>query len=175
MLDLSIDDFIRTSSDPRHRPGVELLWQQCASRGDFYRRRYDGLDCTGCEQFYTPAELADGRCREHGTIAEAVTEENWFFRLSTYAEPIEAAITSGQVRINPEAKANEVLSFIRSGLADISVSRPGARANGWGIPVPGDPGQVVYVWWDALANYVTALDYAAPERGTYPRWWLQGG
>lgn len=173
LLNLSNDDFIRTSSDHRHRAGVELLWRQCAARSDFYRKRYQGLYCLGCEQFYTPAELDDGRCREHGTPTEEVVEENWFFRLSRYAEAIERALTSGEVRVNPPAKANEVLSFIRSGLADFSVSRPAARANGWGIPVPDDSGQVIYVWWDALTNYITALDYASPASGVYRRWWVE--
>lgn len=173
VLNLSNDDFIRTSSDPRHRPGVELLWRQCAAQSDFYRRRYQGLYCPGCEQFYTTGELDAGRCREHGTPAERVVEENWFFRLSKYADAIEHAITSGQVRVNPGRKANEVLSFIRSGLDDISVSRPAARANGWGIQVPDDPSQVIYVWWDALTNYITALDYATPASGLYQRWWVE--
>jgi methionyl-tRNA synthetase len=173
VLQLSNDDFIRTSSDRRHRPGVELLWRQCAARSDFYRKRYDGLYCSGCEQFYPSAELDDGRCREHGTLAEHVVEENWFFRLSRYAGAVEHAMISGQVRVNPSAKANEVLSFIRSGLEDFSVSRPADRAAGWGIPVPDDPSQVIYVWWDALTNYITALDYATPANGLYRQWWVE--
>jgi methionyl-tRNA synthetase len=173
VLNLSTDDFIRTSSDPRHRPGVELLWRQCAAQSDFYRKRYEGLYCVGCEQFYRVAELDAGRCHEHGTLAERVVEENWFFRLSKYADAVERAIVSGRVRVNPVEKANEVLSVIRSGLDDISVSRPAARADGWGIAVPDDPSQVIYVWWDALTNYVTALDYATPASGHYQRWWVE--
>jgi methionyl-tRNA synthetase len=164
-LSLSFDDFIRTSADPRHRRGVELLWRRCAP--DLYRHCYEGRYCTGCEQFYAPAELVAGRCPEHGTEPEHVAEENWFFRLSRYARAVEDAIASGRVRIEPETRRNEVLAFVRSGLADISVSRPADRAGGWGIPVPGDPEQVVYVWWDALANYVTALD------GELDEWWLR--
>ncbi len=166
-LSLSFDDFIRTSADPRHRRGVELLWRRCAP--DLYRRRYEGRYCAGCEQFYEASELDGGRCREHGTEPEHVAEENWFFRLSRYADAIESAISSGRVRIEPETRRNEVLAFVRSGLTDISVSRPAARAGGWGIPVPGDPEQVVYVWWDALANYVTALDH----EDALPEWWLR--
>jgi methionyl-tRNA synthetase len=165
-LSLSFDDFIRTCADPRHRRGVELIWRRCAP--DLYRRRYEGRYCAGCEQFYTPAELVDGRCPEHGTEPEHVAEENWFFRLSRYGREIEEAIASDRVRIEPETRRNEVLAFVRSGLADISVSRPAARAGGWGIPVPDDPEQVVYVWWDALANYVTAL--ADDE---LDEWWLR--
>ncbi|BCY10874.1 methionine--tRNA ligase [Actinoplanes sp. L3-i22] len=166
-LSLSFDDFIRTSGDPRHAPGVRRLWRASAERGDFYRRDYAGRYCPGCEQFYDPAELAGGRCPEHGVVPETVTESNWFFRLSRYAGEVLAALESGRVRVEPPARRNEVLSFVRAGLTDISVSRPAARAAGWGIPVPDDPGQVVYVWWDALANYVTALDDTA-----YRTWWL---
>lgn len=165
-LDLSVDDFIRTSADPRHAPGVERLWRQTAARGDFYRRDYQGLYCQGCEQFYEPAELVDTRCPEHGTVPETVTESNWFFRLSRYTQELLAVLESQRVRIEPPARRNEVLAFVRAGLTDISVSRPAARAAGWGVPVPDDPDQVVYVWWDALANYVTAL-----ENDAYRTWW----
>ncbi|GIE99033.1 methionine--tRNA ligase [Paractinoplanes rishiriensis] len=169
-LALSFDDFIRTASDPRHAPGVIALWRQTAARGDFYRRSYDGLYCTGCEQFYDPAELSAGLCPEHGVAPEKVTESNWFFKLSGYAERVLDAIESGRVRVEPAARRNEVLSFVRSGLRDISVSRPAERAAGWGIPVPDDPGQVVYVWWDALANYITALGYGTDDTA-YRTWW----
>ena len=137
-LSLSVDDFIRTSRDPRHRPGVEAFWRACSP--DLYRQQYTGLYCTGCEQFYRPAELRDGRCPEHGTEPEQVSEENWFFRLSRYAAPLREAITTGRLRIEPAGRRNEVLGLIDGGLADFSVSRPADRAGGWGIPVPGDPG-----------------------------------
>ncbi|MBB5789260.1 methionyl-tRNA synthetase [Jiangella mangrovi] len=158
-LVLSVDDVIRTSTDPRHAPGVRRLWERCAARGDFHRRRYTGLYCAGCELFYAPDELDDGVCPEHGVQPEEVSEENWFFRLSRYQDELLRLLESGTVRIEPAAKRAEVLAFVRAGLRDVSVSRPAARADGWGIPVPGDPSQVVYVWWDALANYVTALGY----------------
>jgi methionyl-tRNA synthetase len=169
-LSLTVDDFIRTSRDPRHRPGVERFWRACSR--DLYRRRYEGLYCTGCEQFYTLAELRDGRCPEHETVPQQVSEENWFFRLSRYAEPLRAAITSGRLRVEPAGRRNEVLAFIDAGLDDFSVSRPAGRAGGWGIPVPGDPGQVIYVWFDALCNYVTAL---GPGEEAYRRWWAGPG
>lgn len=168
VLDLSFDDFIRTSRDPRHAAGVEALWRRTAAAGDFYRRNYQGLYCQGCEQFYEPGELAEGRCPEHGTVPETVTESNWFFRLSRYTGRVLAALESGELRVEPAARRNEILAFVRAGLRDISVSRPAARAGGWGVPVPGDPSQVVYVWWDALANYVTALG----DGELYRRWWL---
>ncbi|HEY2552896.1 MAG TPA: methionine--tRNA ligase [Streptosporangiaceae bacterium] len=169
-LALSFDDFIRTSSDPRHRAGVETLWRACAASGDFYRRHYEGLYCVGCEQFYQPGELQDGRCPEHGTAPQRVAEENWFFRLSRYSAQLHELISSGRLRIEPQARRNEVLSFIAAGLQDFSVSRPAARARGWGITVPGDQDQVIYVWWDALGNYVTAPGYGSDPAG-YQRWW----
>ena len=127
------------------------------ARADLYRKRYEGLYCNGCEQFYSPAELRDGRCPDHGTLPQPVAEENWFFRLSRYAGPLREAISSGRLRIEPAGRRHEVLAFIDAGLADFSVSRPAERAGGWGIPVPDDPSQVIYVWFDALCNYVTAL------------------
>ncbi len=169
-LSLSFDDFIRTGSDPRHRPGVERLWHACAASGDLYRKHYEGLYCVGCEQFYRPAELPGGLCPEHGTRPERVAEENWFFRLSRYAGQLHDLVSSGALRIEPAARRNEVLSFIAAGLEDFSASRSTARAHGWGIPVPGDPDQVIYVWWDALDNYITALGYGSGT-GDYRNWW----
>jgi methionyl-tRNA synthetase len=169
-LQVEVDDFLRTSTDLRHHHGVVRLWHDCARRGDFYQRTYEGLYCTGCEQFYTPDELVSGRCAEHQTRPEPIAETNWFFRLSRYQQQLIDIIESGQVRIEPAQRRNEVLSFLRAGLDDISISRPANRAEGWGIPVPGDPGQVIYVWWEALANYVTALDYATGAV-SYKDWW----
>jgi methionyl-tRNA synthetase len=169
-LSLSFDDFIRTSSDPRHRVGVERLWRQCAASGDLYRKEYEGLYCVGCEQFYTPDELVDGRCDEHGTEPQLVAEENWFFRLSRYADCLHQLISSGELRVEPTARRNEVLALIEGGLHDFSVSRSHDRARGWGIPVPDDPSQVVYVWWDALGNYVTSLGHGTGDRA-YDQWW----
>ncbi|HKT01873.1 MAG TPA: methionine--tRNA ligase [Rugosimonospora sp.] len=173
-LGLSYDDFIHTSTDLRHRIGVERLWRACAAAGDIYRRRYTGLYCVGCEQFYPPAELRDGRCPEHDTEPQQVSEENWFFRLSRYAGPLRELIAGGRLRIEPPARRNEVLAFIDAGLADFSISRSRQRAHGWGIPVPGDPEQVIYVWWDALGNYVTALGYGTGHPD-YPQWWVHSG
>src|SRR5215469_8476601 len=169
-LSLSTDDEIRTSSDARHEPGVHRLWSACEASGDVYRKHYSGLYCVGCEQFYAPAELIAGRCPEHGTEPELVSEENWFFRLSAYADQLRAAIAAGRLRIEPAVRRNEVLSFIDGGLSDFSVSRSAARARGWGIPVPDDPSQVIYVWFDALCNYISALGYGTGgvELG---QWW----
>ena len=136
-LSLTIDDVIRTSRDSRHRPGVERFWRACS--GDLYRQRYEGLYCTGCEQFYTPAELLDGRCPEHGTVPQQVSEENWFFRLSRYAGPLREAITAGRLRIEPAGRRNEVLAFIDRGLEDFSVSRPAERQAAGAFRYPATP------------------------------------
>jgi methionyl-tRNA synthetase len=173
-LSLTVDDVIRTSRDQRHGPGVERFWQACAAAGDLYRKRYEGLYCTGCEQFYSPAELRAGRCPEHDTEPQRVAEENWFFRLSRYGAALRQAITEGELRIEPAGRRHEVLAFIDAGLEDFSVSRPAERAGGWGIPVPGDPGQVIYVWFDALCNYVTALGYGTGD-DAYRDWWAGAG
>ena len=169
-LALSYDDFIRTSADPRHRPGVERLWRACAEAGDLELRAYTGRYCGGCEAFLDDADLVDGVCPEHGTPPEPVEERNWFFRLSRHADALRTAIESGALEIEPEHRRNEVLAVLRSGLADFSVSRPRERAGGWGIPVPDDPSQVIYVWFDALANYVTALGYGNGG-GEQEHWW----
>jgi methionyl-tRNA synthetase len=162
-LNLTYDDFIRTSTDPRHRKGVEALWRVC--RDDFYQDRYEGLYCVGCEHYIT-----DDHCPEHREPPQRLAEENWFFRLSKYQGQIHDAIRTGVLNIEPEARRNEVLAFIAGGLRDFSVSRSRHRARGWGIPVPDDPDQVIYVWWDALANYVTSLNY--PDGDDFQRWWV---
>jgi methionyl-tRNA synthetase len=170
-LDLSVDDFVRTGRDARHRAGVHRLWRECAAAGDLYRKHYEGLYCVGCEQFYEPDELPGGRCREHGTEPQRVAEENWFFRLSRYAGALGGLIGSGRLRVEPVSRRNEVLALIAGGLRDFSVSRSRARARGWGIEVPDDPDQVVYVWWDALGSYVSGLGYGSGGEG-YRRWWV---
>jgi methionyl-tRNA synthetase len=171
-LQLSFDDFLQTSVDPRHQPGVHQLWRACAAAGDLYLKDYEGLYCTGCEAFLTDHELIDGRCREHHTSPERISERNWFFRLSRHQQAVLDLIESGGLRIAPDHRRNEVLSFVSSGLSDISVSRSDERARGWGIRVPDDQSQVIYVWFDALGNYITALDYAN-HGDLYGRWWRE--
>jgi methionyl-tRNA synthetase len=171
-LALSYDDFIRTSVDPRHRPAVERLWRACAAAGDLYQRDYEGFYCIGCEGFLSADELNGGVCPEHGEPPEHVSERNWFFRLSRYQGELLELLETGRLRVEPAHRRKEVLSFVRTGLDDFSVSRSRERARGWGIPVPGDPGQVVYVWFDALANYISALGYGTGSE-LYRRWWAE--
>lgn len=172
-LDLSFDDFIRTSVDQRHEPAVHRLWRAVDAAGDLYRRSYEGEYCVGCERFYSPDELHDGRCPEHDRPVEHVAEENWFFRLSRHQAHLDHLISSGAVRVSPPAFEREVLAFIRSGLDDISVSRSVERARGWGVPVPGDPAQVVYVWFDALTNYLSALGFGDLGSDDFDAWWTR--
>lgn len=168
-LDVSNDEFVRTSSDRRHVACVHALWEACARNGDLYRKAYEGLYCVGCEQFYEAAELDDGRCPEHGVALELIREENWFFRLSRYGNRIFQLIESNALRIVPAHRRNEVLALLRRGLEDISVSRSAERARGWGVPVPGSD-EVVYVWFDALANYLTGLGDGG-DGSLFDRYW----
>lgn len=161
VLDVHFDDLVWTSLDVRHRATVQRLFLACAAKGDVYRKRYAGTYCVGCESFLSADELHDGLCPEHGQRPEWIEEENWFFRLSHYREALIEAVVSGRLSILPEERRNEVLGFLHSGLHDFSVSRAAARAHGFGIPVPNDPSQTVYVWVDALANYLTTWDYGS--------------
>ena len=169
-LDISNDDFIRTSVEQRHIAGARLLWELCAKNGDIYKKNYRGLYCVECELFYDEEELAGGRCPDHGTVPDVVEEENYFFRLSRYQDRLAALIREGDLRIIPETRRNEAYSFVARGLEDFSISRTRNRARGWGVEVPGDPNQVMYVWFDALTNYITALGYASNE-DRYRRFW----
>lgn len=170
-LALSNDDFIRTSRDPRHKAGAQKLWRANDHAGDIYKRAYRGLYCVRCELFYAEDELPAGLCPIHHTLPELIEEENYFFRLARYAGELQALIERERLRIVPEHRRNEVLGFIGRGLQDFSISRSAARAKGWGIPVPDDPSQVMYVWFDALGNYISALDYAAGGE-LYQRYWI---
>jgi methionyl-tRNA synthetase len=161
VLATTADEVVSTSCDPRHAPAVERLFRACATNGDLYRRRYRGAYCVGCEAFYRTEELREGLCPEHERAPEIIEEENWFFRLSRYQRALTEAIESDRIRILPEERKNEALGFVRAGLEDFSVSRTAARARGFGIGVPGDADQVVYVWFDALASYLAAFDYGA--------------
>lgn len=170
-LHISHDDFIRTATDRRHREGAPRFWAACAAAGDVYKRPYRGFYCVRCERLYTTDELVGGRCPEHEIEPEVVEEENYFFRLSRYADELTELLTSRALRVFPESRHHEVQRFIARGLTDFSISRTQTRARGWGIPVPSDPDQVMYVWFDALTNYITALGYGSDSAG-FQRYWI---
>ena len=169
VLNISNNAFVRTSL-PEHFAGAQALWRACRQE-DIYRKSYQGLYCVGCEAFYLSKDLVQGTCPEHRTVPELINEENYFFRLSKYQEQLVKLIESGELKILPESRHNEVLSFVKMGLEDFSISRSRARAKNWGVPVPGDPDQVMYVWFDALYNYITALGYGQEKQTLFKRFW----
>lgn len=168
-LEVRADSFIRTT-EARHRRGVHAFWSSLAP-GDLYTARYSGLYCEGCEEFLLPRELVDGNCPDHGRPPTPVSEQNVFFRLSAYQEPIEQLIRGDQMSIVPDSRRREVLSFVESGLTDISVTRETEKMEGWGIPVPGSPDQTIYVWIDALVNYLTGIGLGSG--GDWRRTWTE--
>jgi len=171
-LDISHDDFIRTT-EARHEQGVRAIIERIADAGDFYVDRHEGWYCTACETFYTEKELEgdDKRCPDHGTPTEWKSEENVFFRLSKYTEPLLAWYRDNPRAVRPETRLNEVRSFVETGLRDLSVSRANLE---WGIPFPNQPGQTVYVWLDALTNYISALGFGAADDALYRSFWQAG-
>jgi len=170
---VSHDDFIRTT-EARHRAGVEEMIRRIEAAGDFYAAAHEGWYCPACETFYTEKELdADRRCPVHETPTEWKSEENVFFRLSRYQEPLLELYERRPEVVRPETRLNEVRAFVAGGLKDLSVSRAGLE---WGIPFPGRPGQTVYVWLDALTNYVSALGFGSGDDADggdalYRRFW----
>lgn len=170
-LNIAHSDFIRTSDQKRHWPGAQKLWKRLAANGDFEKRMYQGRYCAGHEAFVTQKDLDQkGNCKDHGTAPEHIEEENYFFKLSRYAAPLKEAIAGEAFRILPESKKNEALGIIAEGLEDVSFSRP-AKDIFWGIPVPGDPTQTMYVWCDALVNYISALGYGSDDELKMQTWW----
>ncbi len=169
ILNLSWNQFIRTTDEKNHWPGVVKMWKALADAGDLYKKIYRGLYCTGCEAFVTDKDLVNGLCPIHKKEPELVEEENYFFRLSAYGKQLKNRIKSGELRIVPESREHEILSFIDAGLEDVSFSRSAEKLS-WGIPVPGDPSQTMYVWADALTNYVSAVGYGRDEK-EFKRWW----
>ncbi len=160
-LNISADSFLRTT-DEKHRKAVRHFWQKL-KKEDIYLKEYKGLYCVGCEDFYLERELVNGRCPEHATEPVQVGEENYFFRLSSYQEQLQELLRADRVKVVPNSRKNEVLSFISRGLQDISISRSYKRSGGWGIQVPDNPSQVVYVWIDALINYISGLGFGTRD------------
>ncbi|MBI1350044.1 MAG: methionine--tRNA ligase [Actinomycetales bacterium] len=164
-VDAANDDFIRTT-EPRHKERVQHFWEAVRDNGYVYSAPYEGPYCVGCEEFKLPGDLVPGEgefagqqlCPVHGRPVEQLQEENWFFRLSAFQDRLLAHYEAHPEAVQPRSAYNEVVSFIRQGLVDISMSRSSV---GWGIPLTWDPGQVIYVWFDALLNYATAAGYGA--------------
>ncbi|MBI5621026.1 methionine--tRNA ligase [Candidatus Gottesmanbacteria bacterium] len=171
-LNARYDVWQKGSDQIHHFPSSQKLWEQCAQNDDIYQKSYEGLYCIGCETFYDPEELNEhGECVEHpGKPLEKVKEKNWFFRLSNYEKPIKDMIQNGQLDIVPQKRKNEVLAFLDRGLQDISISRSNERAKNWGVTVPGDPTQRIYVWFDALNIYQSGIGFGWDET-TYEKWW----
>lgn len=168
-LGLTVDDFIRTT-EARHVAGVERFWRAVQKNGDLEKRTYEGLYCVGCEGFKVESDLTNGRCPLHpNKDLERISEENWFFRLTNYREDLLALIDRTGDFVMPEARRNEIKSYIEHFMTDVSVSRE-AKKLSVGIPVPGDADQRIYVWFDALINYLTAVGYGTDE-ALFARWW----
>jgi len=167
-LDVSYNDFIRTTDTRRHKPAVQRMAQACYDAGDIYEGVYEGWYCVGCESFKPEKDLVDGRCPLHPTLTpEWIREKNWFFRLSKYQQALLQHYAAHPDFIEPEVRRNEILRLVEAGLEDISVSRAGQA---WGIPLPFDPESVVYVWFDALINYAAAVGYGWDDN-SFQKWW----
>lgn len=172
LLGISADDFIRTSDQRRHWPGAQKMWKALVETGDIYKKTYKGLYCVGHEAFITEKDLEGGKCKDHLAEPEAIEEENWFFKLSKYSGKIGEKIERGEFQVIPESRKNEILSLIREGLEDVSFSRP-SKDLSWGVPVPDDPTQTMYVWCDALVNYISAVGYGQDPASevVFKKWW----
>ncbi|GAC1366581.1 MAG: hypothetical protein NVSMB32_11040 [Actinomycetota bacterium] len=165
-LEISYDDFIRTTQE-RHVKPVQQLAQQLYDQGDVYLGEYEGPYCVACETYYQPSEIIDGLCPIHERAVVMLKEHNYFFRLSAYAERLLELYETQPGFISPESRRNEVASLVRGGLQDLSMSR---TSFSWGIPIPWDPAHVMYVWVDALQNYITAVGYGS-DAATFERCW----
>ncbi|MCU1352009.1 MAG: metG [Acidimicrobiales bacterium] len=174
LLDVRPDDFVRTT-EPRHHQAVQAFLTKVYENGHIYKDTYEGLYCVSCEAYYTEADLdpdpanpgGPGLCRIHRRPVEWLSEENWFFRLSAFTQPLLDWYEANPAAVQPDGKRNEALGLIRQGLADVSISRTSIS---WGVPVPWDEGHVFYVWYDALINYATSIGYGTDDE-RFHEWW----
>lgn len=166
-LNISNTDFIRTT-EPRHAAGVSEMFRKIQAAGDIYSDVYKGWYCEGCEAFIQEKDLVEGKCPNHSTPPKWIEERNYFFRLSSYGPRLLEHITAHPEFIRPESRRNEIVRLIEGGLEDISVSRSGFD---WGIPLPEDPDHVVYVWFDALINYISSLGYGGSDSSLVDKYW----
>ncbi|MSU73871.1 methionine--tRNA ligase, partial [Candidatus Kaiserbacteria bacterium] len=164
--------FIRTT-DPHHKTAAQEMWRRCLAKGDIFKKKYKGLYCVGDEAFIKETELVDGKCPNHPTMEPIeIEEENYFFRLSAYQEKLLAYLSREGV-IVPEWRREEAINFVKQGLEDFSISRTKEKMP-WGVPVPDDDAQVMYVWFDALTNYVSTLGWPEDGEGLYAKFWEKG-
>lgn len=168
LMDISYDDFIQTTED-RHTKIVEKIFQKFLDNGDIYKGEYEGWYCTPCESFFTETQLIEGNCPDCGRPVQKVKEESYFFNMKKYADRLLAYYEQNVEFIEPESRKNEMVNnFIKPGLEDLSVSR---TSFDWGIKVPGDPKHVIYVWVDALTNYITSLGYLSDDDSLFQKFW----
>ncbi len=165
-LGITYDDFIRTTEE-RHYAGVRKLLSRIIEKGDIYLDKYSGWYCTGCEAFFPESQIVDGKCPDQGHDVEYTEEESYFFKLSKYQNDLLEHYEKNPTFVRPESRRNEVFSFVKSGLKDLSISRTSFR---WGIPFPGNEKHIIYVWFDALSNYISALGYGRDE-ALYKKFW----
>lgn len=166
-LDITHDDFIRTT-EARHRDTVHAIIPRMVAKGDIYRGDYEGWYCSGCEAFFPQTQLVDGKCPDQGHPVELTKEDSYFFRLSEYQQRLLDFYAQNPDFIRPASRYNEVVRFVESGLRDLSISRASLK---WGIPFPSDPSHVVYVWLDALTNYISALGFGSSDDRLYQKYW----
>jgi methionyl-tRNA synthetase len=166
-LHISHDQFVRTT-DPAHKRAVAALFQKIHDNGYIFEGMYTGLYCEGCEEFKVEKDLIDGKCPRHKTEPKRIEEKNYFFALSKFSDRLKTHIMENPGFIRPDIRKNEILNVIESGLEDISVSRAGRT---WGVPLPIAPDQVVYVWFDALINYISALGFGGDDTAKFQRYW----
>lgn len=167
-LEISNTDFVRTTEE-RHAATVSKFWKLVDAQGYIYKKKYSGLYCVGCESFKTEKDLLDGKCPIHGTAPEYIEDENYFFKLTAFADQLKKLFSERPDFVVPESRFNEVKQLLAEGLEDVSISRSRKQLS-WGLPVPGDDTQVMYVWFDALVNYLTVIGYGADD-AKFQKFW----
>ncbi len=168
-LNDSYDGFIRTTDKKLHWPTAQEIWKRAEKAGDIYKKNYKGLYCVGCEEFKLERDLVDGKCPDHQTKPETIEEENYFFKLSKYQHFLLDLFDKKPDFVYPKNKYNEAYQIIKGGLEDVSISRPKERLP-WGVPVPGDDNHVMYVWFDALTNYLSGIGFTSDQK-KFERYW----
>lgn len=173
LLNLSYDKFIRTT-DTHHEEAAQEFWKRCDKAGYIYKKKYSGLYCVGCEMFLQEKDLVNGECPHHpGKKLNMLEEENYFFKFSAFTDVIKNYFNENKDFVIPESRSNEMKAYLERGLEDFSISRLKEKMP-WGVPVPGDDDQVMYVWFDALVNYVSTLGWPEDEKGLFEKFWVNG-